>query len=80
MDSSRSSGAETLHFERIDDGDLVIGCHLKQAKFRIIGLLAKKLGIDGENRRRPRALDERLEAFLTGYVHRDDPYVELCSL
>ena len=60
---------EIVDRERIDDGDLVVGRELQKAEFRVVGLLAKELGIHGEHGAFRRAAREILEIGLVGNIH-----------
>jgi hypothetical protein len=71
-----NDNGKILDGEGVDHGHLRVGGQLQQAQIRVIGLLAQKLGIDGQNRRRGRAADESLEVFLVRNVFHVGP----CSL
>ena len=62
----RGDHGKIIHREGVDDRDLVVGRHLKQAELRVVGGLSEELGIDGEHLGARDAFDERFEARLVG--------------
>lgn len=62
--------------EGINNHNLIISCKLQKAKFCVISLFPEKLGVYGQNRRRPSAFNKGLKVFLGRYVLQDVPYVQ----
>ena len=69
----RGEHLHVLDGEGIHDGHFRIRSQLNEAEVRIVGLLAQKLRINGQDRRRGRSAHEGLQVFLACNVFHDGP-------
>ena len=65
----RGERREILDEDGVDRGDVAAGVDLDEAKAREVGLLAEKLGIDGDDAAGGDLVAVGLELFLGGKIH-----------